>query len=128
MATLLASNLRYLRRRANLSQGDVAAHLGTDYNTISRYENGKSLPRLDALGKLASLFRVSLETLREQDLTAGAAAQARGASNPVAPPTRPAVATGKPLLITVELDGTAAGLAQVIARLRAINEVVAQVV
>ncbi len=124
MASPLASNLRYLRRRANLSQGDVADHLGTDYNTISRYENGKSLPRLDALGKLATLFRVSLETLREQDL---AAAPATGQGAPPAPPAR-VVAAVKPLLVTVELDGTATGLAQVIARLRAINEVVAQVV
>ena len=127
MASLLASNLRYLRRRANLSQADVAEHLGTDYNTISRYENGKSLPRLDALGKLAGLFRVSLETLREQDLSAGPATRIAPVAAP-APPVGPAVATVKPLLVTVELDGSAAGLAQVIARLRAINEVVAQVV
>lgn len=127
MASPLASNLRYLRRRANLSQGDVAEYLGTDYNTVSRYENGKSQPRLEALGKLASLFRVSLETLREQDL---AAVPAAGVGAPAAPtpPARPAVAAVKPLLVTVELDGTATGLAQVIARLRAINEVVAQVV
>lgn len=127
MATLLASNLRYLRRRANMSQADVAEHLGTDYNTISRYENGKSLPRLDALSKLAGLFRVSLETLREQDLSAGPATGTAPTAAPVSP-VGPAVAAVKPLLVTVELDGSAAGLAQVIARLRAINEVVAQVV
>ena len=127
MASSLASNLRYLRRRANLSQGDVADHLGTDYNTISRYENGKSLPRLDALSKLASLFQVSLETLREQDLAATSTV-GLGAGSAAVPPTRPVVAAVKPLLVTVELDGTATGLAQVIARLRAINEVVAQVV
>jgi transcriptional regulator with XRE-family HTH domain len=120
MSSPLASNLRYLRRRANLSQGDVADHLGTDYNTISRYENGKSVPRLDALGKLAGLFQVSLEALRGQDLAAGALGPAPSVG-PAAAPSPP----GRPLLVTVELDGTPAGLAQVIARLRAINEVVA---
>lgn len=120
MSSPLASNLRYLRRRANLSQGDVADHLSTDYNTISRYENGKSVPRLDALSRLAGLFQVSLEALRGQDLAAGALGPPTS-SGPASAPSPP----GRPLLVTVELDGTPAGLAQVIARLRAINEVVA---
>ena len=125
MASFLASNLRYLRRRANLSQSDVADHLGTDYNTISRYENGKSLPRLEALSKLASLFQVSLENLRGQDL-AQVLASEPATRQPVAATQPAARPVGKPLLVTVELDGTATGLAQVMARLRAINEVVAE--
>jgi transcriptional regulator with XRE-family HTH domain len=33
-----AKNLRFLRRKAELSQSDLGDKLATDYNTISRYE------------------------------------------------------------------------------------------
>jgi transcriptional regulator with XRE-family HTH domain len=125
-----AKNLRFLRRKAELSQSDLGDKLATDYNTISRYENGKSTPKLEALTKLAQLFQVSIEALRDEDLTQPPAA----APTPTPEPPRTVPARGElvlarpakhALLVAVELDGTAAGLARVVARLRAINEVVA---
>lgn len=120
MASFLAPNLRYLRRQANLSQSDAADQLGTDYNTISRYENGKAVPRLDMLSKLANLYQVSLAALSEQDLGQEPTPELRSL------PAAGSAPVSKPLLVTVELDGTTTGLARVIARLRAINEVVAE--
>lgn len=73
-----AKNLRFLRRRAELSQSELGDQLATDYNTISRYENGKSTPKLDALTKLAQVFQVSIEALRSQDLTQQLAPAAPG--------------------------------------------------
>ena len=52
--------------------------LATDYNTISRYENGKSTPKLEALTKLAQVFSVSIEALRNEDLTKQLATIAEG--------------------------------------------------
>ena len=125
-----AKNLRFLRRRAELSQSELGDQLATDYNTISRYENGKSTPKLDALTKLAQVFQVSIEALRSQDLTQQLA--------PAAPVSISKASEGgvlkgeglprpakHPLVVSVELDGTGAGLARVVARLTAINEVVA---
>ena len=123
-----AKNLRFLRRRAELSQSELADRLATDYNTISRYENGKSTPKLEALTKLSQVFHVSLDALRSQDL-----------AQPPAPAPEPGrVPPGvrregealprpvkHPLLVSVELDGTAACLERAVARLTAINEVVA---
>jgi transcriptional regulator with XRE-family HTH domain len=126
-----AKNLRFLRRRAELFQSELGDKLATDYNTISRYENGKSTPKLDALTKLAQVFDVSIEALRNEDLTRQSdAAPAKPASSPQSgrprkdeAPTRPAK---YPLLVSVELDGTAASLERAVARLVAINEVVAE--
>jgi transcriptional regulator with XRE-family HTH domain len=126
-----AKNLRFLRRRAELSQSELGDKLATDYNTISRYENGKSTPKLEALTKLAQVFGVSIEALRNEDLTkqlATIAAEPVSSAQPGSPrrgegSPRP---TKYPLLISVELDGTAASLERAVARLVAINEVVAE--
>jgi transcriptional regulator with XRE-family HTH domain len=125
-----AKNLRFLRRRAELSQSELGDKLATDYNTISRYENGKSTPKLDALTKLAQVFGVGIEALRNEDLTRQPAVSSRPTENsqPGSPrqeetPTRPAK---YPLLISVELDGTVASLERAVARLVAINEIVAE--
>ncbi len=125
-----AKNLRFLRRKAELSQSEVGDKLATDYNTISRYENGKSTPKLEALTKLAQLFQVSIEALRDEDLTRQVATAAPPTpEKPGGVPARREAALSRPakhaLLVAVELDGTEAGLARAVARLRAINEVVA---
>ncbi|WP_158022873.1 helix-turn-helix domain-containing protein [Hymenobacter coccineus] len=125
-----AKNLRFLRRRAELSQSELGDKLVTDYNTVSRYENGKSTPKLDALTKLAQVFGVSVEALRNQDLTQLLAAPAQPETN--APPTprhlgEAAIRAVKhPLFVSVELDGTAASLARAVARLTAINNVLVE--
>ncbi|MET4076485.1 helix-turn-helix transcriptional regulator [Hymenobacter sp. UYCo722] len=121
-----AKNLRFLRRRAELSQSALADKLSTDYNTISRYENGKSTPKLEALTKLSQLFRVGIDALRSHDLT----------QQPSVMPDRSPLGERReeenlprpaqhPLLVSVELDGTASSLERAVARLTAINKVVA---
>jgi transcriptional regulator with XRE-family HTH domain len=126
-----AKNLRFLRRRAELSQSELGDKLATDYNTISRYENGKSTPKLEALTKLAQVFGVSIEALRNEDLTKQLAAVAPGPVSS-AQPSGPQRGEGSlrptkyPLLVSVELDGTAASLERAVSRLVAINEVVAE--
>lgn len=131
-----AKNLRFLRRRAELTQSDLGDQVGADYNTISRYESGKSTPKLDALTKLAQVFGVRVEDLRDVDLAnlpAFARLEEPGPpyASPKADGKRPPAATlpTKParhlLTVLIELDGTAACLERAVARLAAINEVVA---
>ena len=122
VAMYFAKNLRFLRRRAELSQAELGDKLTTDYNTISRYENGKSTPKLEALTKLAQVFGVSIEALRNEDLSRQATLAQPETKRPPELATRSAK---YPLLVSVELDGTAASLERAVARLTAINQVVA---
>ena len=124
-----AKNLRFLRRRAEWSQSDLGDKIATDYNTISRYESGKSTPKLEALTKLARVFGVSIEELRNADLTTSSglgSVEEPGKSylnqRELAAPTKP---VRHPLMISIELDGTAASLERAVARLTAINGILA---
>lgn len=125
-----AKNLRFLRRRAELSQSELGDKLATDYNTISRYENGKSTPKLDALTKLAQVFSVRIEALRDQDLTQPPAppVQSGTSDQPASrlPGAGPVRSAKHPLLVSVELDGTAASLERAVSRLTAINAVIVE--
>ena len=127
-----AKNLRFLRRKAEWSQSDLGDKIGTDYNTISRYESGKSTPKLEALTKLAHVFAVSIEELRSVDLTrpAGPAPVAepnKGYPSPSRPSSTstPPEAVKHPLVVSIELDGTQATLERAVTRLTAINNVLA---
>lgn len=123
-------NLRYLRRKANLSQATLGDKLGVDYATIRNYESGKTEPRLELISKLAQIFNVSIEQLRNVDLTAPQAEEPsttynseKVRQNPFAPPTKPAK---HKMQVIIELDGTADCLERVYARLAIMNEAVAE--
>lgn len=127
-----AKNLRFLRRKAEWSQSDLGDKIATDYNTISRYESGKSTPKLEALTKLAQVFEVSIEELRNVDLTKSAApVQVEEPNQGYPSPNRPsstdtpAKVANHPLVVAIELDGTQATLERAVARLTAINNVIA---
>jgi DNA-binding XRE family transcriptional regulator len=51
-----ADQLRQARKQKGLSQGEVAAHLGTTQATISQWENGKNEPKGAAMAKLSELL------------------------------------------------------------------------
>ncbi len=52
-----------IRRSKNLSQEDVAKHLGTKAPVIGRYERDEMKPSIDTANKLAALLEVSLDYL-----------------------------------------------------------------
>lgn len=58
-----------LRKKAGLSQQEVADAVGVSNKAVSKWENGKTKPSINALRKLSALFHVPIETmlsLREQ--------------------------------------------------------------
>jgi transcriptional regulator with XRE-family HTH domain len=59
----LGERIRQLRSERSWSQDELAAHVGSDARAISRYENGRITPSLDALVRLAEVFNVSLDYL-----------------------------------------------------------------
>lgn len=66
----LARNLRYLRegRKPYLSQQMLARKLEVTQKSISRYENGISLPPAHVLVALADLFGLTTDALFMEDL------------------------------------------------------------
>ncbi|OHA30462.1 MAG: DNA-binding protein, partial [Candidatus Taylorbacteria bacterium RIFCSPHIGHO2_12_FULL_42_34] len=55
----LGGNLRKLRLKKNMSQGDLATVLGVDRAYISNIENGRMNPTLSTLEKVAKALRIS---------------------------------------------------------------------
>ncbi len=69
MKNFLAPNIKTLRRKKELSQGELAVVLDITRNKIASYERGNSEPRLSILLSFAEYFRVSVDDLLSQDLS-----------------------------------------------------------
>lgn len=63
MKLLIGENIRRLRRERNLTQEEVAAHIGISFQAISKWERGDGYPDITMLPTLASYFDVSIEEL-----------------------------------------------------------------
>lgn len=55
-----------LRKKADLSQTELAWQLGVTNKAVSKWENGKAKPGTETIRKLAGLFGVSVDTLLEK--------------------------------------------------------------
>ena len=55
-----------LRKKAGLSQTELAWQLGVTNKAVSKWENGKAKPSTETIRKLVSLFGVSADTLLEK--------------------------------------------------------------
>lgn len=60
---MLQQNIYTLRRKAGLSQEQLAEYLAVTRQTISKWEGGHSVPDLDKLRAMAGLFGVTLDEL-----------------------------------------------------------------
>ena len=59
----MINRIKELREDHDLTQSDLAKHVGIDQRTISNYETGKSNPDTYALIKIADYFNVSIDYL-----------------------------------------------------------------
>ena len=87
MFTNLGRTLRLLRELREKSQGEVAREAGIGKSQLSKYENGKELPKLESLAKVLKVLQLgpfeffyTMHVLdrRAADLAAGAAYPAGG--------------------------------------------------
>lgn len=62
-ANNLAERLRELRKKAGLTQEDLAEYVEVHLNTISRWENGVDVPKTLKLKKLANALNVTEDEL-----------------------------------------------------------------
>lgn len=61
--TFFPDRVRTLREAAQLTQKQLAGHLGVSTNTVARWEMGRCQPSYYALGRLALVLHVGVETL-----------------------------------------------------------------
>lgn len=59
----IGQNIRRLRRTRNLTQEEVAAHLGISFQSISKWERGDGYPDITMLPALAHYFGASVDEL-----------------------------------------------------------------
>ena len=90
----IAKNLRYLRRRAGLSQAALAQRVGLSANILSRYEQGHVTPSAEALERLANILGASPEEVRYVDLGHLSHYRRVGAARQPAAPLVPAAIPG----------------------------------
>jgi transcriptional regulator with XRE-family HTH domain len=65
----LGDRIKQLRTEAGLSQAELAQRIGTgDARQISRYENGRITPSLDATIRIAEALNISLDHLAIDDI------------------------------------------------------------
>ena len=64
---MIAENIQLLRKRAGLTQEEVADIAGTSRQTFSKWETGESVPDVLACDKMANAFGVTLDDLLHYD-------------------------------------------------------------
>jgi len=60
---IVASQLRKLRKMAELSQDELAQRAGVDRKTINRIENGHFSPTLDTITRLSLVLKIAPSAL-----------------------------------------------------------------
>ena len=60
---MLSLRISFLRKKYHMSQSEVATILNISPSTLGMYEQGRRVPSLDILIKIAHLFDVSLDFL-----------------------------------------------------------------
>ncbi len=58
---------KYLREKKELTTRKLSEHLGISCSQICKYENGKNDPSLKALQAYAKFFRVTYDSLCEEN-------------------------------------------------------------
>ncbi len=64
----LASNLKYLRKKDRLSQGELADEFEIARTTMGDYERGKTEPNLEMLTRISKKFDITIHDLILKDL------------------------------------------------------------
>ena len=63
MQLLIGETIKRLRRERDLTQEEVAAHLGISFQSISKWERGEGYPDITMLPALANYFGISVDEL-----------------------------------------------------------------
>jgi len=69
LTMFFSSNIKFLRKRRERTQDDVAVALGMKRSTLSGYENNIAQPGFEALIAFSGYYNVAIDTLIRVDLT-----------------------------------------------------------
>lgn len=64
---IIAKNLIDLRKKNNLTQGELALKINYSDNAVSRWERGEVTPSIETLDSIAKIFNVPLSSLIEDN-------------------------------------------------------------
>lgn len=69
--SILSKNIRYLRKKYELSQEYISSSLGyKSFTTVQKWETGASEPPFKRLKQLSDLFKITMSELMEVDIEA----------------------------------------------------------
>ena len=64
----IGERIRDYRKKAGLSQKELGKKLDVSQQHIAQYENGKRMPKLDTLKKIANALEIDINDLLENDI------------------------------------------------------------
>lgn len=64
---IIGKNIQYLRKESNMTQQDLADKLNYTSKAVSKWERGESMPEIEVLAAIASLFNVTVDFLLHED-------------------------------------------------------------
>lgn len=67
MTIQLGENIKRLRKERNITQEKLAEYLNVSYQTVSKWENGITMPSVMILPSVANVFGVSIDELYDPD-------------------------------------------------------------
>jgi transcriptional regulator with XRE-family HTH domain len=67
--SLISNNLKYLRKKINLTQEQMAQQIGIKRSLLGAYEEGRADPRISNLLKFSEIFDLSVDQLIGTDLS-----------------------------------------------------------
>jgi len=65
----LKENMKFLRKQHSMTQGQLAGLLDSKRSLIGSYEEGRGVPKLSMIRRMAEIFEVSMDHLLVVDLT-----------------------------------------------------------
>ena len=68
MSTIIANNIKYLRRMNGLTQEQFARKIGIKRSLLGAYEEGRANPNLDNLTNIAKIFGTTVDNLIKNDI------------------------------------------------------------
>ena len=66
---ILNKNLRFLRENAGWTQKELAKRLDVNHPVIGSYEEGRSIPPMKTVLKIADLFKVNLDVIVREEMS-----------------------------------------------------------
>ena len=103
MTTIFGKNLKFLRERANIEQKELSEMLGyKSSSAVSEWEKGVRTPNIGIISNIATIFKMSVDDLMDQDLNRMAKKRSSGIS--VSIPLLGTIAAGIPILAEQNIE------------------------